>query len=384
MSFLDSQNFVQAYLPQRSFARMDLTTFPEADRLKHYATLSFEFNPITSLETLPSLSSLKVLDISNTDIDSFEGAQSQPNLERLYIKNTPLSKYHDVRIMCLIVFGPSLVAIDNSPLTSFELKIGKFLSSTLRNYLRNAWVITGLYPVKMMNLRTLANKKMSISLPVTKVQHERGPSYYETNGAVGRTMMKPKLAKTPKKTNEETTPTFLYELENAAEEKPKRKKRTSRLRKKRSHDGEKENPNAGRITKYMDQLKNIKPLQKPDELVMNMPDFSSTTSADSLGRDFISDSALDRQRDDMASRYSDFDISGSELSGLESYSGKYFDSVEDFLPSKQRKKAKIRRSKMVRSKSDIVSEDSGPRPPRRRGMRTSESSSVFNSDVLPM
>ena len=88
MEQIDNQDKKVTYAPQRSYASRNLTRFPSFNELSQYVSLSFANNPITSLETLPSLPSLKVINLSGTDIESFYGAQVQPSLEKLYIKNT--------------------------------------------------------------------------------------------------------------------------------------------------------------------------------------------------------------------------------------------------------------------------------------------------------
>ncbi|OHT15124.1 hypothetical protein TRFO_14487 [Tritrichomonas foetus] len=412
VSFADSRTLMPMYTPHYTFAGQDLTSFPPANALSSYASLSFENNPIYSLEGLESLFNLKSLNLSGTEIESFQGVCVQPNIERIYIKNTPLSQLHNVRIMCMIAFGPTLQAVDNSPLTTFENKIGKFLFNQMNPYLKDGWIIIGLYPLKILHLPTGTKQTLKTQLPITIVKHEKGPSYYESSNfrfpaspadyfsdfssssifSKSKSVKSSRLGKrianddasvySNKKSERSSKAGTPVKKSNINETDTPRKKKRMRSPKKKAKNTSnlvdvefddsasyhsnhaanktvKGNPNA--IKPFFEQLKNIRPLKRPNDFMMNdfpLSDMSSSASFDSFGRDFISDSALDRQLSDMASRISDLDISGSDLNGFEfKNSGiKYHDSVEDFLPSKQRKKAKLRRT-LTRSRSSNIMPD---------------------------
>lgn len=179
MEQIDNQDKKVTYAPQRSYASRNLTRFPSFNELSQYVSLSFANNPITSLETLPSLPSLKVINLSGTDIESFYGAQVQPSLEKLYIKNTPLCYFHDFRIMCIAVFGPTLQIINNESLTTYEIKMGNCFFNNLNSYLRKGWIISGFYPVKLINLQTHERRIVDVKLPVISLRTYACVSNYQ-------------------------------------------------------------------------------------------------------------------------------------------------------------------------------------------------------------
>lgn len=170
MNQIDNQDQKNSYAPHRSYINRNLTRFPSFNELSPYMSLSFANNPISSLETLPTLPSLKVLNLSGTDIESFYGVSVQPSLEKLYIKNTPISYFHDVRIMCIAAFGPSIKFINNESLTTYEIKMGNCFFNTLNSYLRRGWIISGFYPVKLVNLQTHERRIVDVKLPVINLR----------------------------------------------------------------------------------------------------------------------------------------------------------------------------------------------------------------------
>lgn len=169
-----------AYVPHRSYVNQYLTSFPSFDELSSYYSLSFAGNPISSLETLPSLPSLKILNLNGTEIESFYGVSVQPSLEKLFIKNTPISYFHDVRIMCIAAFGPTLKFINNDSLTTYEIKMGNCFYNALNSYLKRGWIISGFYPVKLVNLRTHERRIVDVKLPVISLRTYACVPNYET------------------------------------------------------------------------------------------------------------------------------------------------------------------------------------------------------------
>lgn len=186
MEITDNQDQKTVYAPQRSYVNRNLTRFPSFNELSSFVSLSFANNPITSLETLPSLPSLKVLNLNGTDIESFSGAAVQPSLERLYIKNTPISYFHDVRIMCIAVFGPTLQFINNESLTTYEIRMGNCFFNTLNSYLRKGWIISGFYPVKLINLQSHERRIVDVKLPVISLRTYAGVSDYHHKYSMNR------------------------------------------------------------------------------------------------------------------------------------------------------------------------------------------------------
>lgn len=161
----------------REYACKNLKRFPAESKLLPYSSITFERNPITSLETLPVLPNLESLNLNSTLIDSFTGCLVQPKLRQLFLKGTPLSHFHNVRLMCISAFGETIEEINGYPLTTYEIEVSKCLSSHLRPYLVSGWILVGLYPVKVMNLQTYQRRIIHVTLPAIKPPKEREMLY---------------------------------------------------------------------------------------------------------------------------------------------------------------------------------------------------------------
>lgn len=139
---------------RRSFKMLGLTTFPPFKILLPYESLTFSGNPIDSFLTLPSLPNLKRLDVSDTEINSFQYLQCQPIIESVFIRNTPLFHYNEIILMTVIAFGRTLKKINGSLIPQNIYKRGLEMKPYLFCYLYNGWIILGDDPIKIFNVNT--------------------------------------------------------------------------------------------------------------------------------------------------------------------------------------------------------------------------------------
>ncbi len=97
----------------RSYASSSLISFPSIPSNDDVEILDFSNNPLSSFSGLPTLSNLHTLIFDNTHLKSFQGARMEPNLKCISLLNTPLLQYLYLDLMTIIVFGNSVVKIED-------------------------------------------------------------------------------------------------------------------------------------------------------------------------------------------------------------------------------------------------------------------------------
>ena len=135
-----------------------LSYFPDNMHLEDYYSVSFTNNPILSFKNFPVLPKLEILILDNTLINNLMYATPQPNLRKLYLRNTPFSRYNSQEIMCSIVFGKNLKFYNGKSITEESILISSFMASDIRPYLLQGWVIISMNPVKLLNTKTQIKK----------------------------------------------------------------------------------------------------------------------------------------------------------------------------------------------------------------------------------
>ena len=135
-----------------------LSYFPDNMHLEDYYQISFANTPILSFKNFPVLPKLEILILDNTLINNLMYAMPQPNLRKLYLRNTPFSRYNSQEIMCSIVFGSNLKFYNGKSITEESILISSFMASDIRPYLLQGWVIISMNPVKLLNTKTQIKK----------------------------------------------------------------------------------------------------------------------------------------------------------------------------------------------------------------------------------
>ena len=168
----------------KSFAFLNLTKFPQIEKIDKFQSLSFEGNPISSFKTLPKLNSLRRLCMDNTKIQSFQDCTSQPKLSSVSFFNTPLEKYEYLELMSSIAFGGRIRRVNGRSLTSEEVNFSNETRSILKPYLKKGYILKSLDPPVLINIFTNEKK----TFPNRK--RKSGPSTGEKQGNVPESPMK--------------------------------------------------------------------------------------------------------------------------------------------------------------------------------------------------
>ena len=148
-------------------------------RLKTDVAHTKEWKQTTSFEGLPSVPNLRALDVRNSSIESFYGAQVQPNLERFNCLETPLAQYKHLALMSLIAFGKSVVYVNGSEVDMDTRRLANSVKSDLRPLICNdRWVIINTDPIKMLHIVTRKRKTYFSEKPKTDADESEVKEIY--------------------------------------------------------------------------------------------------------------------------------------------------------------------------------------------------------------
>lgn len=143
----------------KSYDSKNLKVFPSYSQMSKYSKLTFNRNPIKSFLTFPTLENLKTLELSNTEIESFEGAKKQPQLESISIRSSPISNQKFFIEMCLISFGNQITSINGKPVTKKQHKFVTENGDMLSPFINQGWIITSLQPnIHIFQMQTRTRK----------------------------------------------------------------------------------------------------------------------------------------------------------------------------------------------------------------------------------
>ena len=144
------------------FENKRLTAFPPASQLTNTLALSVAKNPLTSLVGLPPSDILQKLILSDTKIETFEGATEQPNLTTIALDRTPLGADKHVIEMALIVFGSQIQIVSGIQVTQQQRDYADAARANLREFLVTGWILTSLRPAKILHRKTRVRKTVHI------------------------------------------------------------------------------------------------------------------------------------------------------------------------------------------------------------------------------
>jgi hypothetical protein len=122
--------------------------------------LSFGGSAIESFVGLPALPSLRRLDLRDTFIRTFAGAEPQPGLVSINLLNTPLASERHLAEMCLIVFGNDLQIVNDAKIALGELGFAQRATPELRQLLVEGWLLTSLDPIGVYDPKTEARRTL--------------------------------------------------------------------------------------------------------------------------------------------------------------------------------------------------------------------------------
>lgn len=140
-----------------------------------------EWKRLDSFVGLPTIETLKILNIRRTSIESFFGANPQPNLTKFVCSGTPLSQYKHISLMAVIVFGNKITHVNGQPVDSEIIDLGNELRPELLPLLtKDRWVVTSVNPLKLLNIvtrrrRNIFSKAQEKTVKKPKVQEEEDP-----------------------------------------------------------------------------------------------------------------------------------------------------------------------------------------------------------------
>ena len=154
-----------AKAPPKKYITFDnkrLTAFPPASQITNTLALSVAKNPLTSLAGLPPSDVLQKLILSDTKIETFEGATEQPNLTTIALDRTPLGADKHVIEMALIVFGSQIQIVSGIQVTQQQRDYADAARENLREFLVTGWILTSLRPAKILHRKTRVRKTVHI------------------------------------------------------------------------------------------------------------------------------------------------------------------------------------------------------------------------------
>ncbi|OHT03893.1 hypothetical protein TRFO_28802 [Tritrichomonas foetus] len=98
--------------------------------------------------------------MDDTKIDSFYGANPQPNLIRVSFAQSPISAGKYLIEMCLIVYGDQLLSVNGKKISPQQKEYSNMTRQLLRPELINGWVISSDKPIHLINMNTRARKQL--------------------------------------------------------------------------------------------------------------------------------------------------------------------------------------------------------------------------------
>lgn len=146
----------------RSYASSSLISFPSIPSNDDVEILDFSNNPLSSFSGLPTLSNLHTLIFDNTHLKSFQGARMEPNLKCISLLNTPLLQYLYLDLMTIIVFGNSVVKINNKDVAKTLVSIATRYRKIVRPYLVKGWILCSVHPLTLFHHATKQRKVIFI------------------------------------------------------------------------------------------------------------------------------------------------------------------------------------------------------------------------------
>ncbi|OHT11063.1 hypothetical protein TRFO_03974 [Tritrichomonas foetus] len=134
--------------------------------IKPDSSHSKQWNQIESFSGLPSIPSLRILDVRGTKIASFYGAQPQPSLQKFRCQDTPLAENKNIALMALIVFGDEVTHVNGEEVGHQVKEQAAAFRETLLPLLANdRWILTSVSPLKLIHTVTRKIKKIFIEWP---------------------------------------------------------------------------------------------------------------------------------------------------------------------------------------------------------------------------
>lgn len=149
----------------------NLTEIPVHLLHQEMETLVLSNNPISSLRNLPKFMKLETLFCRNTQIKEFGGIIEQPNLLQVTFEGSPITKQKYYRLMTAVIFGRSLLMIDDVPISIYERELRDSISPMIRNYLLQGFILVSYNPTVLVN--ELSGEEKTLPLPPMKTLFDK-------------------------------------------------------------------------------------------------------------------------------------------------------------------------------------------------------------------
>ena len=134
--------------------RQDVCSFTDLKISEFCFSIVINGKRLRNFDGLPRLEFLSRLQLDGNPINSFEGAPRLPKLRWLSIKDSPLSKTMHFKLMCSIVFGPSLNTVNDQQISQKIKQQAKALEDEMLPELVAGRLIMSLSPLRMIDARS--------------------------------------------------------------------------------------------------------------------------------------------------------------------------------------------------------------------------------------
>jgi hypothetical protein len=126
--------------------------FCEVDIDRDSVFINLSSNILTNFVGLTLFDHLTQLILDSNPIRSFQGCLALPKLGWLSLRNTPISRNINFKLMCLVAFGPSLISINNDKVPQQLKDDASELQDALFPHLQAGKVISRLKPLTLLDM----------------------------------------------------------------------------------------------------------------------------------------------------------------------------------------------------------------------------------------
>ncbi|EAY03869.1 hypothetical protein TVAG_443570 [Trichomonas vaginalis G3] len=123
---------------------------------------------LKSFETLKPQPSLKEICVTNCPISNFRGLGQQTKLSTINFVNTPISEQKFFRLACLVAVGPKLSSINNVAVTRTERLKAECYPPITKKLLDEGWILQ--YPIPSKEDFKFAAQKFNINYEESELE----------------------------------------------------------------------------------------------------------------------------------------------------------------------------------------------------------------------
>jgi hypothetical protein len=156
-------------------------------------SLNLSGNPFQDFKGLVELPNLETLFLDGTGLISFRHAVPQPSLRTVSFSRTPLAHYELHREMAAMVFGDSLVSVNNCPLPPSTLHRARTNRAPVVQLLINGWIVTAITD-RIILCHSETKARHTVCLPTNPVISPPWARKSRTKATPGKTTINGRLA----------------------------------------------------------------------------------------------------------------------------------------------------------------------------------------------